>query len=768
MEDALPSCGVAEVIVDVAAGGVDRPLHYAIPPELQGRLQVGHRVIVPLRQRQVEGFVVGLQRESDYPNLRPIRRLVAEEPVFGPEEAALAAWMSHRYLSLTVDALRCLLPPHSRLGIKSRVGGTRPVRRYRLAPESQRHVIAFIEENGRRAPAQTRILAVLQRDPPGGSGWERSLLLQEAGASAGSLTALLQRGLVIEETAASGDDGLEAGSEGAGPGGAGGADGARPSLTSEQQRALAVIEARLAEDPSARPVLLQGVTGSGKTEVYMRAAEGVLAQGGQALVLVPEIALTPQAVARFRARFGQRVALLHSRLAPGERQQEWWRIRRGDAPLVVGTRSAVFAPLRKLRLIVVDEEHEPSYKQDEAPRYHARDVAWERARRAGALLVLGSATPSAETYVRAMEGEMERVVLASRVHGRALPPVELVDMRQELKDGHRGILSRRLLEEMGRVLAEGHQIILFLNRRGYSSFVLCRECGGTVACPDCAVSMTYHAAGNELRCHYCDRRQGLPDRCPHCRSPLLRRFGTGTQRVEEAVKVAFPGVPTVRMDWDTTRRKGEMERLLATFRQGDARILIGTQMVAKGHDFPRVALVGAIAADSGLYFPDFRAAERTFQLLTQVAGRAGRADVEGRVIVQTYNPDHYSIQAAQQGDVSLFFHHDLPFRRAGRYPPFRYLARLLVAGEDGGTVRNVVLKARREAGPALSGLAVDVLGPAPAPIPRIQGRHRWHIVVKGKGRDEVREAADIIRQHVYRFAPQGISLGVDVDPMSML
>lgn len=766
MEDAVHRCGVAEVIVDVAAGGVDRPLHYAIPPELQGRVQVGHRVVVPLRQRQVEGFVVGLQRESVYPNLRPIRRLVADEPVFGPEEVALAAWMSHRYLSLTVDALRCMLPPHSRLGIKSRVEGTRLLRRYRLAPENRSDAIAFIEQNGRRAPAQARILTVLQHDAPGTSGWERGLLLKEAGASPGSLAALVQRGLVVEETAASGEAG--AGGEGDGLAAGGMGAGVRPALTPEQRDALAVIEARLAENPGARPVLLQGVTGSGKTEVYMRAAEGVLTQGGQALVLVPEIALTPQAVARFRARFGPRVALLHSRLAPGERLREWWRVRRGEAPLVVGTRSAVFAPLTKLRLIVVDEEHEPSYKQDEAPRYHARDVAWERARRAGALLVLGSATPSAETYVRATQGEMERIVLATRVHGRALPPVELVDMRQELKEGHRGILSRRLLEDMGRVLAEGHQVILFLNRRGYSSFVLCRECGGTVSCPDCAVSLTYHAAGNELRCHYCDRREPLPERCPHCRSPLLRRFGTGTQRVEEAVKVAFPDVSIARMDWDTTRRKGEMERLLAEFRRGDARILIGTQMVAKGHDFPRVALVGAIAADSGLHLPDFRAAERTFQLLTQVAGRAGRADVEGRVIVQTYNPDHYSIRAAQRGDASFFFSHDLPFRRAGGYPPFRYLARLLVAGEDGRAVRNAALQARREAGPALQRLAVDVLGPAPAPIPRIQGRHRWHIVVKGPRRDDVREAAGIMRQHVYRIAPQGISLGVDVDPMSLL
>src|SRR5690606_7068872 len=416
-------------------------------------------------------------------------------------------------------------------------------------------------------------------------------------------------------------------------------------LTPEQERAFRAIVGPLREGRHHR-ILLHGVTGSGKTEVYLQAIDETLKQGRQAIVLVPEISLTPQMVARFKGRFGPRVAVLHSGLSGGERFDEWRKIRSGEVQVAIGARSAIFAPFSNLGLIVIDEEHESSYKQEEQPKYHAREVAFRRGMAHRAVVVLGTATPAVETIYRAGRGELERVVLSRRVQGRPLPRVDVVDMREELREGNRSIFSRMLQEALEQCVSRGEQAVLFLNRRGFSTFVLCRSCGKVMECPHCDISLTFHRTNRTLRCHYCGYAEPVPETCPACGSSHIRYFGTGTQRVEEEIARLFPGMRVIRMDVDTTNRKGAHEELLGRFGAGEADVLLGTQMIAKGLDFPRVTLVGVIAADIMLHLPDFRAAERTFQLLTQVSGRAGRHDLSGRVVIQTYSPKHYSIDLA--------------------------------------------------------------------------------------------------------------------------
>ncbi|HEY9856527.1 MAG TPA: primosomal protein N', partial [Stenomitos sp.] len=509
--------------------------------------------------------------------------------------------------------------------------------------------------------------------------------------------------------------------------------------------------------------LLLGVTGSGKTEVYLQAIASTLARGEQALVLVPEIALTPQTVARFRARFGDQIAVLHSALGDGERYDEWQRLRSGEARVGIGARSAIFAPVARLGLVIIDEEHESSYKQDVAPRYHARTVALQRAAFEGARVVLGSATPSVETYHRAQEGEYKLLTLSRRIHDRALPPVEVVDMRTELEAGHRSIFSRKLGEELKACLERGEQAILLINRRGYATFVLCRSCGEPVRCPNCSVSLTYHRAGEALRCHYCDYREEPPKCCPSCRSPYIKHFGAGTQQVLEAATELLPEARILRLDKDTTTRKGSHQQILDTFAKGEADVLIGTQMVAKGLDLPRVSLVGIMAADSSLNLPDFRAGERTFQLLTQVAGRAGRGELPGRVVLQTYAPDHASVRFAQAHDFESFFTFEIREREDLRYPPFQHLINVVVSAEVQEAAWKVasILATRLDAFPE-----VLALGPAEAVLAQLRGRYRVQVLIKAGDLNQARRALrEAVRQ---TERPQGVRMAIDVEPASLL
>ncbi|PWB42349.1 MAG: primosomal protein N' [Candidatus Methylomirabilota bacterium] len=540
-----------------------------------------------------------------------------------------------------------------------------------------------------------------------------------------------------------------------------------PQLNSAQRAAVDGLLAGLSSQTFC-PALLYGATGSGKTEVYLRVIGEAVRQGRQALVLVPEIALTPVTADRFRARFGERVALLHSGLSPGERLDQWYRIRRGTADIVVGARSAVFAPLSRLGLIVVDEEHDTSYKQQEEPRYHARDVALVRGRMLGIPVLLGSATPSFETLHRAKEGIYRPFLLPERVHNRPLPSIELVDMRQErARRTERGaplIFSQRLAEAIKETLAKGEQVLLFINRRGYARVLLCRECGFTLRCPHCSVSLIYHAVDARMRCHYCDYRQRPPTGCPQCGGIACGWLGYGTQQVEAAARLLVPDVSIVRMDRDTTRRRQAHRQILGDMQQRRTQILIGTQMVGKGHDFPGITLVGILSADVSMQIPDFRAGERTFALLTQVAGRAGRGDRPGHVIVQTYNPEHYCILAARHHDYEALYRIERPLREKRGLPPFGSLILLLVASTHEGQAQ---ARAEQLTGLLLGGASppLAVEGPAPAPIYRLQDRYRWQILAKGHDQDRL---LHWVKGTIAQLPPtEQAGIEIDVDPVDL-
>ncbi len=615
-----------------------------------------------------------------------------------------------------------------------------------------------------RAPAQA---AMLRRVAQGGGGPDgrdvgATDLRREAPGAGGALRALVERGLIERHERASPRD----------LGGSRVPRDTQPTLTADQNACLAPV---LASIRAARgeEFLLQGVTGSGKTEVYLSAVAETIAAGRQALVLVPEITLTHQIVKSLRARFGDALAILHSGLRPGERLDQWQRLQRGDTPIAVGARSALFAPLERLGLIVIDEEHDWAYKNDEGFRYHARDLARLRAKASGCTLILGSATPSLESRHAADSGELRRLSLPRRIGDRPLPDVELVDLARERERAPRGrklILTQPLRRALRDTLAEGGQAILFLNRRGFSTKVMCFDCGHAEHCKNCEVALVYHASDQRLRCHYCDYSKPPPDCCEGCGAPDTALLGIGTQRLEEEVRTLNPGARLARLDRDSARQRGYTESVLAALRAGELDILIGTQMVAKGHDFPGVRLVGVILADVGLHVPDFRAAERTFQLLTQVAGRAGRASIPGRVIVQSFVPDHYAVRAAQTHDFEAFYAQEIGQRAALGYPPFGHLAQIVVSAEQESLARHTAEGLAAELHKAMrAGAAprVEILGPAPSPISRLRGKYRFQLLLKGAAKDDVREAARHLASCVSQL-PRDVQVSLDVNPGSML
>jgi primosomal protein N' (replication factor Y) len=628
--------------------------------------------------------------------------------------------------------------------------GFRTVRIARLTAQGH-----DLEAAGRLTPRQRTALELLARRPEGVTLMEAAA----SGVSAAVLEGLRRRGLVAfgRERVERGDRPawvLEAG-EGIG--------GNNHAATPEQEAALSQLLAWAAEG-RYRTVLLHGVTGSGKTEVYRRLAEAVVARGRRVLVLVPEIALTPAVAGLFRATFGGRVAIQHSGLSNGERHDQWHRIRRGDVDVVVGTRSAVFAPLAAPGLVIVDEEHDTSYKQEETPRYHGRDVAVVRGRAAGALVVLGSATPSLESYQNAVRGRYHLLTLTRRVLDRPLAQVRVVNMRSEMAEaGPDVVISGALREALAARLAAGEQAIVLLNRRGFATSVFCRQCGDTLECPNCSVALTVHRAAGRARCHYCEHARPVPERCSRCGGTYLEYAGVGTERVEAELRALFPAARVARVDRDTIRRRGEIARLLGRFRTREIDVLVGTQMIAKGHDFPAVTLVGVVSADVGLGLADFRAAERTFQLLTQVAGRAGRGDVPGEAIIQTLFPDHYSIQLACTQDYAAFFAREIRYREAMRYPPAVALVNLVVRGASEEAAFRDAAELAREL--RRSSEAYRVLGPAPAPLPRLRGHHRAQIFLKGTSRTALRAA---LRRVLAGHPDLVRRVTVDVDPISVL
>ncbi|HEY9463220.1 MAG TPA: primosomal protein N', partial [Vicinamibacterales bacterium] len=552
-------------------------------------------------------------------------------------------------------------------------------------------------------------------------------------------------------------------------------------LTPEQRTAFDQLAA-LVDAGGFRTALLHGVTGSGKTEIYLRLSQAVQRAGRQVLLLVPEIALTPSVTALFRGAFGERVAIQHSALSDGERHDQWHRIRRGDVDLVIGTRSAVFAPLTRLGLIIVDEEHDTSYKQEEAPRYHGRDVAIVRATHEGALVVLGSATPSMESYQNALSGKYAQATLERRVLDRPLAAVRIVNMRAEYAEqGPDAIISRDLAAAVADRRARREQVLVLLNRRGYATAVFCRQCGDTFECPNCTISLTVHRVRPAMsertareartrvewraRCHYCNYSMMVPKACRKCAAPYLERAGFGTEKVEEQLVEAFPNARIGRVDRDSVRRKGALTSLLGSFAAGELDILVGTQMIAKGHDFPGVTLVGVVSADVGLGLADFRAAERTFQLLTQVAGRAGRGERTGEAIVQTLYPDHYSIQLACRQDYRAFFERELAYRRGMRYPPMVALINTIVRGRTFDEAMQTATEIVRRIEPATATAGLTVLGPAPAPLVRLRGEHRVQFLVKGVRRAEMRRALQAALADMPQVRRR---VTVDVDPLTVL
>lgn len=613
---------------------------------------------------------------------------------------------------------------------------------------------ATVERRARRAPAQQRVIAALCERGEGMPVQEACAL---ADCGAGVINTMVGRGLLELRRRRAPDDGRD--------GWKGDADGAGSfALMPSQRQALQRLEAL---DDGFHSVLLHGVTGSGKTEVYLRAARRVIEAGRTAILLVPEIGLTPLLEHRARAVLGDAVGVLHSGMSEGERLASWWRARSGAIRAVIGPRSAVFAPLEDVGLIIVDEEQDGAYKQDEAPRYHGRDVALERARLEGATVILGSATPAIETVFAVSRGEHEVLTMPRRVAGRALPSVSIVDMREEWRRNGRSLLSEALEDALGECLGRGDQALLLLNRRGFAASLLCRACGERVPCPECSVSLTLHRAEEALRCHYCDYRRAVPPECDTCGSAQLHEVGHGTQQLETAVRSRFPKARVRRFDADETRRRGAHAEILSAFGRGELDLLVGTQMLAKGHDFPGVTLVGAVGADDALGFPDFRAAERTFQLLTQMAGRAGRGDDSGAVVLQAYQPDHYAIRAAVEHDYDAFYAAEIEFRRRLAYPPFRSLIACLCRGRNAVVVKeeaDLLAASLRDAADD----RIRVLGPASPPLGKLRGRHRVQVLLGGGDRAAMRDLLTGVldRLRAARQAPK--DLRIDVDPINLM
>ncbi|MGN7377192.1 primosomal protein N' [Bacillus altitudinis] len=801
---------IAEVIVDVTTKAIDRPFDYRVPDRFKGLVKAGMRVVVPFGPRKIQGFVTKIKEETDVQsgNIKDIVDLFDLSPVLTDELLELSHWLTEKTLSYHITALQSMLPAAMKAkyekeiqvlsaeelpqSLKELFGQQESILYADIPPEQlkpiQKHVqkghlevryhvsqksgkkkvrtlqVAVTKEKLEEKQKQLKKNAVKQKAlftflfQANETTFLAKDLQQQTGASSQTIKALIQEGLLTESYEEIYRDPYRDRKF-------------TPStpldLTTEQAEAAKPIH-QAVSDEKHETFLLHGVTGSGKTEIYLQTIDHVLQKGKEAIVLVPEISLTPQMVQRFKERFGSNVAVLHSGLSTGEKYDEWRKIHRKEVKLVVGARSAVFAPFENLGMIIIDEEHESSYKQEEMPRYHAKDVAIERAGRHQCPVVLGSATPSLESYARAKKGVYTLLTLKRRVNQQQLPHVSLIDMREELRNGNRSMFSEELMLRLKEVLERKEQAVLFLNKRGYSSFVMCRDCGYVEQCPHCEISLTYHRFQKRLKCHYCGHEAPVPAECPECHSEHIRYFGTGTQRVEEELTKVLPEARVIRMDVDTTSRKGAHEKLLTSFGNKEADILLGTQMIAKGLDFPDVTLVGVLSADTSLRIPDFRSSEKTFQLLTQVSGRAGRHEKAGSVIIQSYTPSHYSIELTKQHDYEAFYEQEMLHRRHQSYPPFYFLAMVTVSHEE-------VTKAAHVTDKIVQFLKMNcapntrILGPAASPIAKIKDRYRYQCVIKYKRENELASLLRKIQDHYQKEMEQKqLMISIDMNPYMMM
>jgi primosomal protein N' (replication factor Y) (superfamily II helicase) len=801
---------IASVIVDVPAKHTDKPFDYQIPEEWEETIQPGMRVIVPFGPRKIQGFITEIKSESAFEKLRKIIEPMDLEPVLNKEQLRLAAWLTNTTLCFKIFALQVMLPAALKAKYEKKVRLAQGVKKeelplkldeflkdgqflswedalkHGLVPILQREAtkghleviyevkerlkkkyIKFIQPLLSEAELEVEIKALPQRAEKQKEvlnyfvqhpdGIEMRILLKNLNISAATVKTLVEKRLLKELDMEVYRDPYQNREF----------ERTQPlPLTNDQQTVIKPILNAI-ENNLHDIFLLYGVTGSGKTEIYLQSIQEVIEKGKEAIVLVPEIALTPQMVNRFKGRFGNLVAVLHSGLSAGEKYDEWRKIQRNEVSVVVGARSAIFAPFENLGIIIIDEEHETSYKQEEMPRYHARDVAIERAKNYNCPVVLGSATPSLESFARAQKGVYQLLNLPSRMNQQSLPAVEIIDMREELREGNRSMFSRKLFEMLKSRMERKEQTVLFLNKRGHSSFVMCRDCGYVMNCPHCDISLTYHRVNEQMKCHYCSFETSVPKSCPECTSEYIRYFGTGTQKVEDELGKILPEARIIRMDVDTTGRKGSHERLLKDFQDGKADILLGTQMIAKGLDFPNITLVGVLSADTMLHLPDFRSSEKTFQLLTQVSGRAGRHKLPGEVIIQTYTPEHYSIELAGLQDFDLFYQREMMARKMHSYPPFYFLSLITVSHEDLITVVSATEKIVSFVRSRISNHAV-VLGPAASPIPRINNRYRYQCLIKYKREPELFPTLRTILDQYQPNAKNGLLVSIDVNPFILM
>lgn len=793
---------IAQVIVDVAARQTDRAFEYHIPSDLEKDIKIGSRVVVPFGPRKVQGFVVGLSEISEFKGkLKDLLVVVDEMPPLTPELVKLSADLAKNIYSYRIKILQAMLPWVMRAGYRklllpnssqaqkmqffkgdpidlNKVTDPDQIKQIRKLLRNDDAKIEYVVENKAKKKKENQydlVLAPLEYEkiyntlrqnavkqkqllmdivenykayPKSQSNLENKLDLTSS-----VLNSAVKKGWLKRKAVEVYRDPLA------------GFDDHKPTkitLNDEQQNALDQIAQKIDQQKS-KTFLLEGITGSGKTEVYLHAISEALAQGRNALMLVPEISLTPQMVRQVRARFGQEVAVLHSALSEGEKYDEWRRIRRGETKVVVGARSAVFAPLDNIGLIVIDEEHESSYKQETDPRYNARNVAIWRSKYHHCPLVLGSATPSLGSRARAQKHVYQLLRLTKRANHKKLPRVNLIDLKHVQFAGGQFDLSVNLVNAIKDRLEKKEQVILMLNRRGFANFMLCRECGFVLKCPNCDVSLNLHKDTNSMQCHYCGHTEWIPQRCPNCQSSQIRFLGTGTQKVQEELEELLPGARILRMDVDTTRRKGSYKRILDAFGNHEADILLGTQMIAKGLDFPNVTLVGVINADTGLWISDYNASEKTFELLTQVAGRAGRAEKEGEVMIQTYNPDHYAIQLAKTQDYERFYAYEMNVRHAGNYPPYFFTVLISIASKKEQNAAREAFRIKRFLMQRLHQETI-ILGPSPSAISRVKNQYYYQILVKYKKEPNLNELLHHVQDSAQEAKKYGLSIYIDNEP----
>jgi primosomal protein N' (replication factor Y) (superfamily II helicase) len=801
---------IASVIVDVPAKQTDREFDYRIPEKWNQVIKPGMRVIVPFGPRMVQGFVTGLKAKSDFAKLRFIKEPMDLEPIINDELLQLGDWLTKEAMCFKISALQAMLPAAMKAkyekvikvveekkdqippsiqnlfgkndslswkdviegenaslvqkemqngnleleyNVKNRLNKkTVRVIKSLLSPMELKEMASAISSHAKKQQELLQYFIEHQEPIP------LKELLELMNTSSGTVKSLVSKGALAEMDQEVYRDPYENRVF----------EKSIPfTLTAEQAAALKPIQEKIHHDEHD-VFLLYGVTGSGKTEVYLQAIASVIEKGKEAIMLVPEISLTPQTVKRFKERFGEQVAVMHSGLSVGEKYDEWRKIHRKEVKVVVGARSAVFAPFESLGLVIIDEEHESSYKQEETPRYHARDVAIERAKSYGCPVILGSATPTLESFARAKKNVYKLLTLSQRMNKNALPAVDIVDMREELRTGNRSMFSELLFTKLKDRLEKGEQTVLMLNKRGHSSFVMCRSCGLVINCPNCDISLTYHRFNDIMKCHYCGFEEGMPSVCPECESEHIRFFGTGTQKVEEELAKILPEARVIRMDVDTTSKKGSHERLLNAFGEGKADILLGTQMIAKGLDFPNITLVGVLSADTMLHLPDFRSSEKTFQLLTQVSGRAGRHQLPGEVVIQTYTPEHYSIELSALQDYDAFYEREMYLRRQSHYPPYYYVVLITVSHEDLMKTVSVTEKITNYLGSRLNRDSV-VLGPVASPISRINNRYRYQCLIKYKREPDLNQHLRTLLEHYQKETAQNhLQISIDLNPQIMM